>query len=124
MEKGGRSHFFYLGEQLFASSAEYLQGIVVAINQSLFLLSCPTFDLALTTDRSNSRCVMFRIYQADRKTFRRVRRTITPVVGLESFPDISGVPDIERIVRAAEDVDVIHGPFSEETAGPEIISLP
>ena len=90
-------------------SAEVLQQFQVAFDKRLFLSVAPVLELPLTGKRRGSRLKTIGIHQMHWTVLEWVCGTTTCVVGIYTFMKIPCRPYVEAIIRAAKDIDVVHG---------------
>lgn len=94
-----------------AASAEVLQPFQVAFNKRLLLCVAPVLELPLAVKRLGSRLKTLGIHQMHWTVLECVCRAATCVVCIYTLKKFPCRPYVEAIIRAAKDVDVVHGPF-------------
>ena len=90
------------------ASLQLLQRHQITEDQRFLLRTRPALELALTFETDGPSVVLFYVRESDRTPGAGVRRRATFVVLGNSFGDIAGFADVERIVDAAQDIDKPH----------------
>ena len=75
---------------------------------TLTVSSCPAIELAFALYGCFQRGVLFLIDQLDREVCGHEGGAVAGLVGLQPLVDVLRLADVEGVVGAAEDVDVVH----------------